>query len=460
MTTHALSLQIGATNTPLTSSGVYLLDYTPVSPSVNLMQTDGEVYDVERELVTETIRLHVYGASGADVQAKIGAIEQFLGLCEQRQRTRTGDRGYLHLQMSSDTESWRSEVLSGQVQIDEDGLRTWTGNGVDVTLVLTRRAYWETVAERELPLNNSSAGGKATGGVTIYNHDDATTGHDNWADIAAVDVAGNVPAPLRITLANSSGASLWTSNFYQANNVFHSPSTFTHVLEGEDAGGANDIVDGNSSGGYFGRASWTALIQHVVNLFRWDLSTGLLAATAGGFFRVLVRFANTPPSGIELQLHVKFPAGTPLTTLWDGPKMTATGNLLQDLGIVQLPPGIPSGSHDSVALVLSAEYTGTSQLDIDFLQLTPADSTRWWKQVGYQLDPNDLVVNDGPVNRVYALDAVTGYQWNIYQAYNGVLYVWPNRAQRLIFLHDEGSSMNIGRAWSVRAYYRPRRLTV
>lgn len=436
-----------------------LLDYTPASPSIKLIQVGNEIYDAERELATETIRLHIYGATGADVQAKIATIEQFLSLCEQRQRTRTGDRGYLHLQMSSDTETWRSEILSGRLQIEEDSLRTWAGNGVDVVLVLTRRHWWETVTERELPLDNSSAGAKATGGVTIYNHNDSTTGHDNYVDIAAADVAGNIPAPLRIAIANSTGGSLWTSNFYQANNAFHAPTTFTHILEGEAAGGTNTVADGNSSGGNFGRAPWTTLVQHTVNLFRWDLSTTLLAASAGGFFRVLVRFANTPPSGIELQLHVKFPVVTPLTTLWDGPKMTATGGQLQDLGVVQLPPGIPSGSHDSVALVLTAEYTGTSQLDIDFIQLTPADSTRWFKQKGYTIDANDLVVNDGPANRVYALDAVTGYQWNIYEAYSGVLWVWPNRDQRLIFLHDD-SSMNIARTWSVQAYYRPRRLTV
>ncbi len=459
MAIHSLSLQVGSVNTSLITNGVLLLDYNPTSPSISLTQAGGEVYDAEKDLVTETVRLWVWGETGADVQAKIATIEQFLELSTRRQKTRTGDRGYLHLRLTSDSETWRSEVVSGQVQADQDALRTWDANGAEVVMVVTRRYWWETKVERELPLDNTSAGSKATGGVTIYNHDDATAGHDNWVDVAAVDVAGSLPAPARIRLTNSYGSAIFYSNFYQSNNAFHAPTAFTHVLEGEAAAGANTVVDANSSNGNFGRAPWTTSIVHTLNLFTWTLSNVFLAATGGGFFRVLVRFATTPPTNIELQLHVKTTI-SPVLSLWDGPKMTATGNLLQDLGVVQLPPGVAGTNFFGLGLVLTAAFTGTNQLDIDFVQLTPANSTRWFKQIGYQIPNGDSIENNGPEDRVYEIDAATGQQSHLYEVYSGVLYVWPNRDQRFIFLHDHATGMLIAHTGTVRIYYRPRRLTL
>lgn len=459
MATHVLSLQIGSTNIPLTSSNSILLDVDLPSPALQLTVRGGEIHGSERTLVTATIRCHFFGSTGADVQSKLQSIERLLELCAQRQATRTGDRGYLYLRLGPDTETWRSEIVSGIVQADNP-LRTLNVPAVDVFIVCTLRPFWETVVERELPLDNSSAGAKATGGVTIYNHDDATSGHDNWTDIAAADVAGNVPAPLRIQIKNTSGVDLATRNFYQSNNAFHVPTTFPHILEGEAATYATPTADANSSGGYYERRSWVTSIDHTVSLFNWDLSAALLAGGAGGFFRVLCRFASTPPSGMEFQLRLMFPAGgTPLTAFWSGPKFTSTDKPLQDLGVIQLPPGIASPSHYEMALVLSAAYTGTSQLDIDFLQITPANATKHFLQVGYLIPPNDFIVNDGPENRVYNIDAATGLQVNIFSGYSSVLNVWPNRDQRLIFLHDD-SSMTISRTWLVQAFYRPRRLTI
>ncbi len=461
MAAHILSLQIGATNIPLTSANALLLDYNPATPSFSLLSAGQEIYGATRNLVTDSIRLHLYGSTGADVQSKIASIERFLELCAHRQQSRTGDRGYLYLNLGSDSEDWRSEILSGQVQPETDTLRTLEAAGADVLLIITRRPFWETVTERELPLDNGSAGGPATGGVTIYNHDDGDSGHDNWVDVAAADVAGNLPSPLRLRMTNNTGADILYFNFWQAINSHHSPTTFAHIIEGESMVGITQVADGGSSGGYFGRATWTTLIQHAVDLFKWSLPSALLTAAAGGFFRVLVRFANAPPTGMEFQLHIKTDLGAS-KSLWDGPKLTTTGNRLQDFGVVQLPPGV-TGDGDvyyPVRLVISGEYTGTSQLDIDFVQLTPADSTRWFKQLGYGIPPDDSIENNGPTGHIHNIDAATGQRLYLYEAYSAVLHIWPNRAQRLFFLFDETTGMNVNRTSLIRAWYRPRRSTL
>lgn len=462
MATHILSLQLGATNVPLSATDALLLEYVPQSPSLALTGQGEEIYSSERQLVTETARIWLYAASGAAVQTKIGAIERVFESCARRQRTRTGDRGYLHIQISSDAAAWRSEIVSARLEIAEPNLRRWDANGVEVILAITRRPYWETVSEAEIELDNGSTGSPTTGGVAIYNHDDGDANHDNWVDIASTEIEGNLPAPLRLVFKTTTGGTVASRNFWIAANTHNDPSNFDHILEGEDADSITVLGTAGQSGAQYGRGSWTTAIAHTTNLFNWILPTAMMADCAGDFFRVVARFTSAPSSDYEFQLHVKFPGdAAPTTTLWDGPKFTSTGQKFQDLGIVQLPPGIPSDAHDSVSLVLTMAYDGGSgNLDIDFLQLTPAHSTRYMRQIGYGLVVNDQIVSDGPAGRAYAIDAATGVQWNILDAYDPTLYAWPGRAQRLYFLHDENTDMDISRTWSVRAYYRARRSTL
>ena len=460
MATHVLSLQLGSTNISLVASNVTLLDYAPQSASPRAQGYGQEIYAIESGTVTETVRVLLTGSTGADVQSTIASIERMIEDIHRRQRTRTGNRGYLYLRLGSDSETWRSEILYARLQADDNALRHLNIPAVEALLFITRRPFWETVTEREIPLDNGSAGGKATGGVTIYNHDDGDANHDNWVDVAAVDVAGNLPAPLRITMTNSSGVNLSTRKIYIANNYGTTPSSFVHMVEGEAAASISIQTAFGNQGGNFGRASWTGASTHATNRFVWTLGAAQLALMGGGFYRVVCRFANTPPTNIEVQLHTKFSAALPLTTFWSGPRMTMSSDLLQDLGVVQLPPGVPSTSADDIGFVLTVSFPSTSQLDIDFIQLTPAESTRNIQQISDPIPNGDVIVCDGPEKRNYIIETSSGYQWNIFSAQENVVYAWPNRAQRLIFLHDEATTMNIARTWSVRAYYRPRRSTL
>jgi hypothetical protein len=154
---HALSLQIGSTNIPLstadsspTTTGALLLDYVPQAAALSVTGQGVEVYASEKQLVTESVRLWLYAASGAALQAKIANIERFIENMTRRQSTRSGDRGYLYIQMSSDAEVWRSEIVSARLQMGDDTLRLWGNNGAEVLLIVTRRPFWETVDEVEI----------------------------------------------------------------------------------------------------------------------------------------------------------------------------------------------------------------------------------------------------------------------------------------------------------------------
>lgn len=62
--------------------------------------------------------------------------------------------------------------------------------------------YGDEVA---LPISNTSASG-ITNGLTLYNHDDASLGHDNWFDIDLLAIGNLVQLPLRLELKNMTSA--------------------------------------------------------------------------------------------------------------------------------------------------------------------------------------------------------------------------------------------------------------
>ena len=353
---------------------------------------------------------------------------------------------------------WQSEVLGGRLLPGD--LEGWGQGKQRFGLVVERRNYWEG-AQVGLGLKRTGVT-KTTSGVTIYNHHDSTT-HENFVDIEGADIAGAIPTPLVVFLETA--AVLSTRKFYLSANTFHTPASFTAIYEGEAStagGGALESVQAtaNSSNGNFMRVTWTGSIAHTRNAYVWSIASAQLGYAAGAWFRVLARLENTPPANCYAQLKVKFDGTTPITTLWEGPEILLdSSSKLQDLGSVQLPPGYISGVPTALALVLSLRHTGTSQLDLDFVQLSGPDGVHRFDQQGYQLEIGDSVVDDGIAGGVYVLTAGALMQ-HIYSDFPPPLFVWPGRDVRLRMLFDEGSGMVISRTMKIYAQYRPRRLTV
>jgi hypothetical protein len=217
----------------------------------------------------------------------------------------------------------------------------------------------------------------------------------------------------------------------------------------------------NSSNGNFMRVTWTGSIAHTRNAYVWSISAAQLAYAKGAWVRVLARLEATPPTNCYAQLKVKFDGTTPLTELWTGPEILLdSSRKLQDLGSVQLPPGYITGSPTALALILSLRHTGTSQLDLDFIQLSGPDGVHRFDQQGYQLEIGDSVVDDGINESVYLL-TTGGNSQHIVSDYPPGLSVWPGRDMRVRLLFDEVSGgMVISRTMTAYASYRPRRLTV
>lgn len=447
---HALTLTIASTTISLSTGTVTLIDYVPRTPT--------------GDTVTESATVWMTAASKTALQTAIQQVEDFFSLCRRRQATNTGNRGHVNLTVDGDSTAYRSEVLDGRIVLGEDALRHWANLGAEVLITWTRRFYWEG-ALTALGLSNVGTA-KTTSGVTITNHNDASTpAHYNYVNIDGADVLGSLPTPLKIMYVAT--AALSSRRFYVSANTFAEPGSFKCPWEGEDstaAGGTLESVqadaDCSGSTASFMRVTWTTSIAHTRNAYVWSIATTYLRHGAGAWFRVLARLETAPPANCYAKLKIKFDGTTPITTLWEGPEILLdSARKLQDLGSIQLPPGYITGDPTALALILSLRHTGTSQLDLDFIQLSGPDGVHRFDQQGNDLVIGDTVTDDGPEGAVY-IKTVGNATQHIFSDYGRPIYAWPGRDMRLRLLFDEGSGMVISRTMTATVNYRPRRLTV
>ena len=442
---NVFSLTDGATTVNLNSGDYSTLNYPLFAPN-------GE--ELEQGTVSETIDLLIGGSTAATTQTNARAIESLLEAARRRQRSGSGPRVYMQAQLDSDASTWRSEVIDGRLTGEQSVNQLWRTR-IEAGLLLTRRAWWEG-AEAELQLSTSNASA-ATGGRTIYNHDDSGTGHDNWVQIASSQVGGVLPAPVRIEMTNTVGSAQSYTKLFLATNAYSDPGNFTHILEGESRlSGGTVTADANCSNS--SRLD-ISLGSGSTATYAWTLSSTLLQDTQGRYFRVLARFADhVGPSTVQLRIM----DSTAATTIWQGETVSITGQygIVQDLGIVPLPPG----GYDTTygALTLALYCRGPMIASLDFLQLTPLDAYRYVELFGMSVANNARIVDDGIEERAYVVSSSVNYP--IASPRGRPLMVFPGVTQRVIALHQTVSGGNpaspIANTLSVRIYYRPRRVTI
>lgn len=445
-----------ATTITLSGDGATIAGCSYVPQTAKIFDS-GDIIGNRAVTVAESAEVVLTGTA-AQIVAQARAIENLLGAAPRWLGLQATQRLYINYRAETSGSTYRSEVVGGRVEWPGDALTPRLASGAAVILVIWERRYWWEDNVTSVGLKRTGIS-KTTSGVTIYNHHDSTT-HENFVDIEGADIVGSLPAPLKISLEAT--AALWTRRFYLSANTFYTPANWQAVYEGESStltSGSAVIVDANSSNGNFRRYSWTGSFNS--HAFIWAISATQLSYAAGGYFRVLMRLANDPPTNCYATLKVMFDATTPLTTLWEGPEILLdSSRQLQDLGAVQLPPGYVTGSPTALALVLSIRNAATNQLDVDYIQLIGPDGVHRFDQQGYQLAIGDLVVDDGPNEGVYA-QTYGGFTQHIFSNYPPALMAWPGRDMRLrLMLDDTYGDSAIADTFKVYAQYRPRRLTV
>lgn len=461
-----LRLTDGTTTINLTGGTSYFYlaeNYAPVTPEpevaavLSQMRDGGEIAAVLQRNVSESVVLSVVATTFATVQTAINGIETLLQQAAQRRNTGKGAAVYVEYRPGDSGTIYRSELLYGRLAPDaEVSSAAWAAAGASrVTVAWQRRFYWEG-SETELALDNGTIGSKATGGVTVYNHDDS--GHDNWVDIAGADIAGVLPAPLEIRMYNSYNVSPRDYALAVAGNTFAAPATLSHILEGENAtdivGSAAATASATSSNGYYQVASWGSSTEN--KIMEWTLNAAYLAKTQGFAFRLLARVVAAS-AGLRIRPKVLFS----LTTLWEGAEVAVGSSEWLDLGVVRLPPWLAGQTNlYSISLALYGKLSGGASLSLDYVQVTPLDGYRYLASRGYGAAYLTTLVDDGIENLLYVDWGGSGLIGN-FVAQGQRIHAWPGRALRLYFLAVNSSgNMDIDRTHTVRVYYRPRVLSV
>jgi len=447
--TNTLSVTDGTTTISLSSSGVTLTLYMPKAPEFDAAAGD-------YKSVTESIEFMITDTTTANVQAKLAALDRLLQGAQRAQAGRAA-RVYLHFQAGSDAAAWRSEVLDYRLELGEDAAVGLYQLRLECRLIITRRHYWESTSLIVLPLSNGNGTG-VSAGLVMLNHDDSAAGHDNWVQIAADQMTGVLPAGCVIRLTNNIGSARTFTEVYLALNAFSDPANFAHIIEGESrlSGGSIDSDASYSNGQalYFALGSGST---PGTSTFVWTLPAATLADAAGRPFRLLARFAG----GIGVAtVYAEVRSADGLSVIWRGDK-TALPDLyggILDLGVVSLPPGGYSTAYG--ALTLALIFTGLGQRYLDFMQLTPLDGFVLLESMG-PCAQGESVVYDSIEERQYVLSGSA--ELSYVSASGAPLLLQPGVINRLIFLVGDTTTPNNGEisyGFTVRAWYRPRRLTI
>jgi len=412
----------------------------------------------EWQPVTETAEVNLSGTAAA-IRAIDNGLNALFELAADRAATGAGERVFVNYKpVDGDAAAYRSEITEGRVVWSTNpGLRR-LGDAYPVAqvAVIWTRAHWWEGAEAEIAL---SANGQAatTGGRTIYNN----PANGNWVQMAAAQVGGVLPAPVRLELSNTAGAVRNLRKLFLSVNAYSDPANLVHYLQGEArvSGGTVD-TDAAHSGGQ----ALAFTVSGAPVTFAWTLPAADLARTKGRRVRLVARFAGTT-GGLYVTPQVRTATGA---VLWTGDELSI-GPLLyeawRDLGLVPMPPGGYASAYAAHQLALIFRGTGIGLLDV--LQLTPVDAFRYLEMPvpGVPVPNGAAAILDSIEGRAYVL--ASGAQTGLATSFGGGLALMPGVIQRIYILWQihagatagEGDAP-IGDTMSVRAYYRPRRVTV
>jgi hypothetical protein len=420
-----------------------------------------------QESITDQFQILIKGSNADDLRSKIATIT----LALEYARWYKDDIRAAWLNFSVDDPidvngtipEWMSKIIGGMVLYDKNLDRNWRQKRVVVTIIIEHKPYWDSNIELQVPLDNGN-GADNTSGLTIFNHDDgggtSPNHHDNWVEIEAADVLGDIQGRTRLEVTNN-----YASNRLYTLWVGHNwtdPTNFDHILEGEDATGGSSVADAGCSGGYYRHYALASGSE--ADIFTWTLATAYLNACKGGFFKILARFLAAAPTSVKFRIKLKLLG----TNIWQSGQVTldaSRSTQIRDLLTLRLPPWLLGQTNlQELTMILTGQQSTGSPVDVnlDFLQITPLDGWRMLECSGYGAVQNERFVDDG-VNEVSYMDDGAGdNKAGILVGYGSPIALYPNKLQRLYFLMHSNSTniAEIARTASVKLFYRPRRRTI
>lgn len=421
-------------------------------------QAGGDAAAEERTTDKANVRLR---GTRSTKLANVQALNTLLRQAKERQQKPFLAKVYVERD-SGDGVWWRSEVTDGALLMDSDGLDQLE-RAPEITIVFERKNYWEG-AEAQIPLSNGN-GTDNTSGLPVYNCNDGTgtspNKRNNYAQIGAGVITGDLPAACRIEITNTFNSAARLYSVWVGLNANADPANFQHVIEAESAAaGGTNTNDSAFSGGAYRTFTWSGDTQQLIG--RWVLDTAYLNRAGGKWFKVLAAFTAAPSAGIRMQCKLTFPSGSPLTVVGSSQEIALTTSKLQEIGMLQIPPWLAgTGDLAPIDLCIYARKTGGGAIGIDYMQVTPLDSYRILQPQGYGAAYQVRIVDDGIEGLLWTDGWSPAGKTGHYVGVGSQVLLKPGALQRLVILQNGSTGdIDITRTLSVKAFYRPRRLTL
>jgi hypothetical protein len=420
----------------------------------------GELLSATRRNVAEVWEARIKSASAADCEPIVQRLQRFFLRAEAWATKRKGGPVSARMKLRNSTSGvYKTELFSGTVEHAE-GLLGWQwDNGILVVIISwTRRYYWEAEAETAIPLTNGN-GSSVISGLTVRNHNDGGAGDDNWVEISANAITGVLPVPIRLELTNTYASVTNLGTVIVGHGVYSGDPAY-HVLEAENGTGGVTSADAGSSNGAYQTLSWSGSAE--TTIWTTTLSTALLNAYRGQYVRLFARYAGTPVEANWIRLRLKLEG----TTIYETEEIQLeTTDELQEWWTLQLPP-YEVASGDTIyplTLTLSGRAKSgglTLFFPLDCIYLMPLDGLRTFTPRAFGLPYTARIIDDGATGLTTTDGYSTAGRTGHYEA-DGQILLEPGRLQRLYVVQTSMTNFApAARTLSVKAWYRPRRLTV
>ena len=189
-------------------------------PDVDFMDTSyGGVVDYKPEppelgadSVTETAKVELRPGSTPSSAIKLSRINRMFTLARARKASGKGPRVFVLFEKANTT-PYRAEIYDGKVAFTDELLKLDLINEwYQLVITWVHSPWWELNTETQIPMSNGNGGDTLTA-LTVYNHDTATAGVDNWVNISSSNtIAGefDLETPVRLEITNTYSSGLST----------------------------------------------------------------------------------------------------------------------------------------------------------------------------------------------------------------------------------------------------------
>ena len=381
----------------------------------------------DEETVADTFVLMVKDTA-ANIQKAASDINRILEQGKIYDEQQIGEQ--IFLEGTLDGSNWRRSPVVGGMVTGYDLDSTIRSGYAAIYFQVIRKDYFDG-AETNVPLTNQN-GSNVTGGLRIYNCNDGATvdttyKRNNYVEIAAASVLGDLPAPVKLSISSTSAFNRLFIGLGWANS-----QAANRLYEAEVAAGSGTAWSGASGG------------QYVIG----STSEYFLDASGGPsiFYLPIIRARlNSVNAKLSYWINNGQHKESYLTQSTD----LASDFQLFPLEFLRAPTEYGTGA--------MLHWQWTASHDTDYIQLLPANY--WRIAIQTMTDPatGEFIAN-GYTERDAYFYGGTDQPTLIYGT---GIFLQPNKLQRIWILRQnladtETNASNINARSTITVTYRPR----